>query len=163
MKFNLLVDKERAAELKANSNDYASHDLTRNQTHELELLIAGAYKPLTGYLNESDHSSVVNSMHLSDGTLWAKPISLAVDKELFKSLNQGDRLALLDQEGVLLAILLIEDLFNFKDTYYLGGPIEGIEMPMHYDHQELRLYQKETKPYSRYSSLHVLIYYTKLR
>ena len=146
MKFNLLVDKERAAELKANSNDYASHDLTRNQTHDLELLIAGAYKPLTGYLNESDHSSVVNSMHLSDGTLWAKPISLAVDKKLFKSLNQGDRLTLLDQEGVLLAILLIEDLFNFKDTYYLGGPIEGIEMPMHYDHQELRLYQKERNP-----------------
>ena len=28
----------------------------------------------------------------------------------------------------------------------MGGPIEGIEMPMHYDHKELRLYQKEVNP-----------------
>ena len=99
MKSNLLVDTERAAELKVHSNDYASHNLTRNQTHDLELLITGVYKPLTGYLDESDHGSVVNSMHLTDGTLWAKPISLAVDKKLFKSLNQGDRLALLRSRG----------------------------------------------------------------
>ncbi|MBT7983092.1 MAG: adenylyl-sulfate kinase [Akkermansiaceae bacterium] len=146
MKSNLLVDTERAAELKVNSNEYASHDLTKNQTHDLELLIAGAYKPLIGYLNESDHVSVVNSMHLTDGTLWAKPISLEVDERLFKSLNEGDRLALRDQEGVLLAILSIESLFTSKDTHYLGGAIEGIEMPTHYDHKELRLYQKEANP-----------------
>ncbi len=146
MKSNLLVDTERATELKVNSNEYASHDLTKNQTHDLELLIAGAYKPLIGYLNESDHVSVVNSMHLTDGTLWAKPISLEVDERLFKSLNEGDRLALRDQEGVLLAILSIESLFTSKDTHYLGGAIEGIEMPTHYDHKELRLYQKEANP-----------------
>ena len=146
MKSKLLVDTKRAAELKLNSNEYASHDLTKNQTHDLELLIAGAYKPLTGYLNESDHVSVVNSIHLTDGTLWAKPLSLEVEEKLFRCLNEGDRLALRDQEGVLLAILLIEDLFNFKGTNYLGGPIEGIEMPMHYDHKELRLYQKEVNP-----------------
>ena len=84
MKSKLLVDTKRAAELKLNSNEYASHDLTRNQTHDLELLIAGAYKPLTGYLNESDHVSVVNSIHLTDGTLWAKPLSLEVEEKLFR-------------------------------------------------------------------------------
>jgi len=144
MKSNLLVDTERAIELKANSTECASYHLARNQIHELELLIAGFYYPLSGYLNESDHGSVIKSMHLTDGTLWAKPISLAVDNNLYTSLNRGDQLALRDQEGVILAILSIEDLFDHKGTYYLGGPIEGIEMPSHYDHQDLRSY-KETK------------------
>lgn len=142
MKPYLLANVERAAKLKEDSNKYASHHLTKNQVHDLELLIAGAYDPLTGYLNKSDHVSVVDSIHLTDGTLWAKPISLAVDKKLYKILNQGDQLALRDPEGVVLAILSIEDLFEFKGIYYFGGTIEGIEMPQHYDHQELRLYQK---------------------
>ena len=101
MKSNLLVDTERAIELKANSTECASYHLARNQIHELELLIAGFYYPLSGYLNESDHGSVIKSMHLTDGTLWAKPISLAVDNNLYTSLNRGDQLALRDQEGAL--------------------------------------------------------------
>ena len=84
MKPYLLANVERAAKLKEDSNKYASHHLTKNQVHDLELLIAGAYDPLTGYLNKSDHVSVVDSIHLTDGTLWAKPISLAVDKKLYK-------------------------------------------------------------------------------
>ena len=146
MKSNLLVDKERAVELKKNSSGYASYHLRREQIHELELLISGFYCPLAGYLNEAEHSSVIKSMHLTDGALWVKPMSLEIDEDLYRSLNRGDQLALRDQEGVILAVLLIEDLFEYQGAHYLGGDIEGIEMPSHYDHQNLRSYQENKDP-----------------
>ena len=35
----------------------------------LELLLSGAFVPLRGYLNQADHSSVLQHNRLSNGTL----------------------------------------------------------------------------------------------
>src|SRR5262249_26032900 len=71
---DLLAAPERAAEIKAASRDWPSWDLTPRQFCDLELLLNGAFSPLTGFMGRADHDAVAKTMRLADGTLWPIPI-----------------------------------------------------------------------------------------
>ena len=162
---NLLAAPERAGQLKAASRDWASWNLDARQLCDLELLMNGGFSPLQGFLTKADYECVCGKMRLADGTLWPIPIVLDVPEELAKELSPGDRLALRDQEGVMLAALNVEDLWQpdlqaegkrvlgstnrehpgvahlaqKAGTYYVGGAVEGVEPPRHYDYRQIRL------------------------
>ena len=56
-------------------------------------------------------------------------------EEVAEKLKKGSQLALRDLEGVILAVLDIQDIFSPKDkkTQCLGGKIRGLKFPEHYD------------------------------
>ena len=162
---NLLVSPERSAELKAASRDWPSWDLTPRQFCDLELLLNGSFSPLTGFLGKADHDSVCERMRLADGTLWTIPITLDIPRELAGKLSPGKSvLALRDPEGVMLAALHVEELWEpdlaasaqavfgtvdekhpgvahlLKKTQpvFVGGRLEGLQLPLHYDFRSLR-------------------------
>ncbi|MFP6872586.1 MAG: adenylyl-sulfate kinase [Verrucomicrobiales bacterium] len=139
MDTSLLADETRAVTLKDDAQDMISLDLIGSQVNNLELLLSGAYAPLRGYLGQTDYQSVCDSMRLADGTLWPLPLSLAINGDLAGKITPGNQIALRDPEGVLLAILFIEDLFEKDNQQFLGGKIEGISLPLHYDHIDLRI------------------------
>ncbi len=161
---DLLVPPERAAELRRESRDWPSWDLTPRQVCDLELLANGSFSPLTGFLDRADHERVCSEMRLTDGTLWPMPITLDVSRETAEHLEEGARLALRDPEGVMLAVLTVSDiwepdkeaeaaqvfgttnpehpgvayLFEVAGPVYVGGRIEALQLPVHYDFKELR-------------------------
>jgi sulfate adenylyltransferase len=161
---DLMATPERSAELKAASRDWASWDLTPRQFCDLELLLNGGFSPLRGFMNRADHDAVCADMRLADGTLWPIPIVLDVTRELAATLKAGNRLALRDPEGVMLAALHVEELwepdlqasaqatFGTTSTDHpgvahllhkthpvaVGGRLEGLQMPIHYDFRALR-------------------------
>ncbi|MBE0595019.1 MAG: bifunctional sulfate adenylyltransferase/adenylylsulfate kinase, partial [Gemmatimonadales bacterium] len=161
---DLLVGAERAAELREASRDWPSWDLNERQICDLELLLNGGFSPLTGFLGKADYDRVVKEMRLSDGTLWPIPITLDVPEQLAGRLSAGSHLALRDPEGVMLAVLHVEDvwqpdrqtearevfgtvnpehpavayLLNRSHPWYVGGRIEGVHAPVHYDYRNLR-------------------------
>ncbi|MGH8931143.1 MAG: bifunctional sulfate adenylyltransferase/adenylylsulfate kinase [Egibacteraceae bacterium] len=161
---DLLVDADRAAQLKAASVDWPSWDLTPRQLCDLELLCNGGFSPLRGFLGQADYESVCERMRLIDGTLWPIPITLDVPEELAQSLEPGSMLALRDPEGVMLAALHVEQrycpdrhaeaqavfgttdvahpgvayLLGRTNPWYVGGRIEGLSLPVHYDYRRLR-------------------------
>jgi sulfate adenylyltransferase len=160
---DLVVDPSRAGELKAESTELASWDLTPRQACDIELLLNGSFSPLRGYMTEADWKSVCENMRLADGTLWPLPITLDVSEEFAEKAAPGARVALRDPEGVVLAILTVSDrwtpdreweaetVFGSKDVrhpgaqamvnanpVYLGGTLEGLELPHHYDFKQLR-------------------------
>lgn len=143
----LVVDASRAAELKEASQDWASWTLTPRQLCDLELLADGTFAPLTGFLGEADHDAVVRGHRLADGTLWPVPLSLEVDREFARGLEQGDRIALRDPEGTMLAAMTVTSRFQpdgaegadgDADTMLLGGPVEAVQTPNQYDFPHLR-------------------------
>lgn len=162
---DLIAKPERQAELKAASRDWPSLDLNHRQLCDLELLLNGAFSPLTGFLTQRDYTPVVEKMRLADGTLWPMPIMLDAGEELAAALQPGDHLALRDPEGVMLAVLHVEDIWKpdkraealgvfgadnpehpgvaylVRQTgdWYLGGRLEGLSLPAHYDFKQLRL------------------------
>jgi len=161
----LMLDEEAAENAKAASRDYPSWDLTPRQMCDLDLLLVGGFSPLEGFMTKADYDSVCADMRLADGTLWPMPITLNVSSEVAAELSTGDRLALRDPEGVMLAVLNVEDVWEvdreaeaqavFGTTdrlhpgvdhllgrtteFAVGGRLEGVELPEHYDYRYLRL------------------------
>jgi len=161
---NLVVPNERAEILKTESEQFTSITLTQRQFCDLELLLNGALSPLTGFMTQAEYESVLTDMRLSNGELWSIPVVLDIDIEMAKSLAKGDALGLRDPEGFMLGVLHVEDvwkidkskeaeaiystqsehhlgveyLMNQVQDYYVGGAVEGIQLPVHYDFETLR-------------------------
>ena len=66
---------------------------------------------MTGFLGQKDYESVCSEMRLGDGTLWPVPITLDIPESLATTLKPGTNLALRDEEGVMLAVLAVEDVW----------------------------------------------------
>ncbi len=158
---DLVADANAAREA---AHDLPSIALSDRQLCDIELILNGGFSPLTGFLTEADYDGVVENMRLQDGTLWPMPITLDTDEETAQGLSEGDRVALRDKTGLLLAIMTVEsnwkpnkereakEVFGTTDKahpavaylmdeagdYYLGGKLEGVQLPKHYDYQELR-------------------------
>ena len=110
---NLILDREQAADTKAASRDFPSWDLTPRQICDLEMILNGGFSPLTGFMNKADYESVCNNMRLSSGLLWPMPITLDVTEAFAKTLQPGStKVALRDAEGVMIAILHVEDVWQ---------------------------------------------------
>jgi sulfate adenylyltransferase len=160
----LYVDSSAVDQIKAESKDYKSWDLTDRQVCDLELILNGAFSPLEGFLTQAEYDGVLKDMRLPDGTLWPMPITLDVSEAFADSLAANEKVALRDAEGVLIAVLDVTDkwvpnkeaeavaafgsndmahpavhyLHNIAGSVYLGGKLTGVEKPTHYDFKLLR-------------------------
>jgi sulfate adenylyltransferase len=168
----LIASAERSAELKAHSREWLSWDLSGRQLCDLELLLSGGFSPLRGFMNRADHEGVCHNMRLSSGVIWPMPITLDVTEEFAKKLQPGSsKVALRDPEGVMIAVLHVEEvwqpdrqaeakavfgttstvhpgvdyLVNRGNPWYVGGTLEGLQAPTHYDFKALRLTPAELR------------------
>ena len=143
---NLLCDSERAAELQKESIDFSSIDLGRKEISLLELLINGALSPLKGFMNENDYRSVMDDMRLQDGTFWPTPVTLDIDEQVASSLKKGEKVALRDGEGLMVAVMTVESIWSDKrEIHHIGGKIEALSLPIHNDFNDLRSTPEERR------------------
>ena len=78
---------------------------------DIELIAVGAFSPLEGFMGKQDYDSVIENMRLKDGLPWSIPITLPVSEEEASTLEEGEELSLLDEDGNLIALLLLEDKY----------------------------------------------------
>ncbi|MHB1140960.1 MAG: bifunctional sulfate adenylyltransferase/adenylylsulfate kinase [Sulfuricaulis sp.] len=161
---NLVATGTRAAQLKKDSQGLPAITLTQRQLCDLELIMNGAFSPLRGFMSREAYECVLEKMRLPDGLLWSMPITLDVPDTVAEKLETGGYLGLNDPEGFMLAVLRIADkwkpdrkrearlvygtdslnhpgvrfLFEQVHGNYVGGEIEGIQLPMHHDFETLR-------------------------
>ena len=167
----LIVNEERAAMLKDIALDLPDITLNDRQLCDLELLTIGAFSPLDGFMTRADYESVLDRMRLQNGVLWPIPICLSISETKARSLEAGQSVTLRDHEGFLLAIMHIEDmwpvdrkkeatlvygttdtahqgvryLFNTEGDYYIGGKLEVLSLPLHFDFKQLRMTPQEIR------------------
>ena len=98
---NLLVDADRAEALKTESQRFPSLTLSQRQVCDLELLMNGAFSPLTGFMGQAAYLSVLEDLSLPDGNLWPVPIVLDVTEPFADKLAPGMQIALRDNEGFM--------------------------------------------------------------
>src|SRR5215472_5906183 len=122
---------EKAAELKAHSRQWPSWDLTARQMCDLELLMNGGFSPLRGFFTKADYEAVCHSMHLESGLIWPMPITLDVTEEFARKLTPGSStVALRDPEGVMLAVLNVEEVWQ-PDRKDEAKSVFGTTSPVH--------------------------------
>jgi sulfate adenylyltransferase len=168
---SLLVHFRRAEDLKKEALSYPYIDLNKRQLCDLELLLNRAFYPLDGYLNQKDYNAVLDCMRLADNTVWPMPICLDVSQAKAQSLTAGQKVAINDEEGFMLAVLTVGDIWQPDKKYeaikvygtddpqkhpgvrrlydqtggwYIGGSLEGLHLPLHYDFKDIRLTPAET-------------------
>ncbi|MFF2529586.1 sulfate adenylyltransferase [Brevibacillus sp. NPDC058079] len=121
---------------------------------DIECLAIGAFSPLTGFMEEADYHTVVETMRLANGTVWPLPVTLAVDADEHGDLAPGDSILLRGEDGVDYAILQVNSCFVpdkmreaelvfrtvdlahpgvkklfEKPNLYVGGPVEILQKP----------------------------------
>ena len=160
-------------------NTKQSYTLTPRQLCDLELILNAGFQPLDGFLTQKDYINVLDKCRLANNSIWPMPITLDVNDKLAKSLLINTKLALRDEEGLVIANMIVTDiwqpdkkfeaekvfgttdiahpavnyLFNFSGDYYLGGPVELVNMPRHYDFTEYRRSPADTKKYFAQNNL----------
>ncbi len=138
--------------------------VTERQRNDVEMLLIGGFHPLNGFLSQADYESVLSANHLLDGQLWPIPITLDVNEIFAEKIVIGDQVILCDADNSALATMTITSkwkpnklqeaqavfatndtkhagvdyLFNRAGDWYLGGPLNLIQIPKHYDFAELR-------------------------
>ena len=171
----LYVSYDSAQKLKIEAGALVSHDLTLRQICDLELLMNGGFFPLKGFLDQADYDGVVEHMRLANGALWPIPVTLDVSEAFAAKVEPGQDIALRDPEGVILATMTVTDkwvpnktleaekVFGADDLahpavhylhhkagkVYLGGPVTGIQQPVHYDFKARRDTPNELRAYFR--------------
>ena len=161
---DLIENEQGAAALKAEAQHLPSWPLTPRQLCDLELLLNGGFSPLRGFMTGIDYERVCDVMRLANGVLWPIPITLDVPEAFASQLDAGTRVALRDPEGVMLAVLNVEDvwrpdreaeaeavygtaskehpgvahLLERGHPFYVGGTLHGAQPPTHYDFRHLR-------------------------
>lgn len=151
--------------------DIPSLTLTQRQLCDLELLLNEGFAPLNGFMDKETYDGVVNEMRLPDGSVWPMPIVLDVSEKNIGKIQGAQKVALLDLEGTIIAVLTVSDiwqadkkleaekvfgttdkvhpgvdyLFNKTGEFYVGGEVTKVVMPKHYDFLSLRKTPAEIK------------------
>ncbi|GFZ92077.1 bifunctional sulfate adenylyltransferase/adenylylsulfate kinase [Dyella caseinilytica] len=179
----LYVPAPDAEILKRNSAGLPQWTLNQRQLCDLELLLNGGFSPLQGFLGRADYDRVLAEMRLANGTLWPIPITLDVDEAFAAKLPDNAQISLNDTQGTPLAVLTVEDVY-FPDRIaearsvfgttdrthpgvaelldrtgpvYLGGKLQGIQPPPHYDFTALRHSPRQLRDWFRQHGWHRIV------
>ena len=140
------------------------YTLSARQLCDLECIIDGSFSPLKTFLNKDDYDNVLKNNRLSTGELWPMPITLDFTQQKLEDYkNSGhEKICLRDNEFNILATIMPLDIWKpdkikeassvfggdeehpaikylFKSgNYYISGPLEIHQSPVHYDYLNLR-------------------------
>ena len=165
---DLLARQENREELIEYANRLPSIQISERAICDLELLATGAFSPLKTFMNRADHESVCETMRLANGTVFPIPVSLPVED--FDGLKIDRDVALRDAKNDLLAILSVDEIYEWSRAslaadvlgtndlrhplvaelhhwgkFNLSGKLQVLNLPKHYDFQDLRLTPAETR------------------
>lgn len=180
-----MVKEQELEELRAFASKLPSLQLSPRAVCDLELLASGAFTPLQRFMSKADYGRVLEDMRLSNGVLFPIPITLPVDQDQPIRLDRD--VALRDARNELLAILTVEEIYEWnldevaakvfgtQDPRHplvaemhqwgklnISGHLQLVQLPKHYDFQDLRLTPSETRAkLSRFNKPNIVAFQTR--
>lgn len=165
---DLLVAPEGFEELKQHANTLPSLQISDRSLCDLECLAVGAFSPLDRFMGAADYHSVLETMRLTDRTLFPVPVTLPIPDDF--AVEPGQEIALRDSKNSLLAVLTVEELFPWnldeeaervyrtRDPRHplvaemhrwgrrnASGRLQVLQLPTHHDFSDLRLTPRENR------------------
>lgn len=165
---DLLVSAEEREAVKAHASHLPSIQLSERAVCDLELLATGAFSPLDRFMGQADHTRVVEEMRLTSGHVFSIPVTLPVEAGAAVQLDQ--EVALRDSKYNLLAVMRIDEIYPWDHAEVahkvfgtldlkhplvaemqrwgklnISGPLRVLQLPRHYDFQDIRLTPDQTR------------------
>ena len=95
--------------------------LSSRERGDLIMLGIGGFTPLNGFMNKADWQGVVDDMRLQTdnnaGLFWPIPITLSAPKATADSLNSGDKVALVAENGEIMGVLTVEETYTIDKAH----------------------------------------------
>jgi len=165
------VTTEARVDLPADLIGVPSLALDDAQLGDLELLLSGAFAPLTGFMGTADVTAVIEHGTLPDGTPWTFPVTLDVGQEAVP--KDARHVVLADPEGTPLALLEITERSEVlaprraRSTRDAGdarltriaGPVTSLREPEHGPFRRLMLRPEQAR--AAFGGAPVLAYATR--
>lgn len=164
----LIVCGEERAERVRKANTLPSVQLSPRSICDLELLATGGFSPLDRFMGWEDHQRVLDEMRLSSGHVFPIPVTLPIDPS--PAIRLDEQVALRNAKNELLGIMRIEEIYEWNrdevshkvfgtpDVRHplvaemhrwgklnVSGDLQVLQLPKHYDFQDLRLTPAETR------------------
>lgn len=165
---DLLVPAADLADVKAYAHRLPSIQISERAACDLELLATGAFSPLDRFMGQADFQHVLDDMRLANGTLFPIPVTLPV--EAGPAIQLGQDITLRNAKNEILAVMTIEEIYPWDraevsqkvfgtldlrhplvaemhrwGSLQVSGRLQVVQLPVHYDFQELRLTPAQTR------------------
>jgi len=165
---NLIACAEERDDLVRRANHLPSIQLFPRSLCDLELLATGAFSPLDRYMGQEDYRRVLEEMRLHSGYVFPIPVTLPVEPSAAVRLDTA--VALRSQKNEILAVMTIDEIYEWdrvevsqkvfgtQDLRHplvaemhrwgrvnVSGPLQVVQLPHHYDFQDLRLTPVQTR------------------
>jgi sulfate adenylyltransferase len=165
---DLTVSADAVNELKIQAGHLPSIQLSDRSVCDLELLATGAFSPLDRFMGQADYQRVLGEMRLSNGAIFPIPICLPIEPN--PEIKLDGKIALRNSKNELLALMTVEEIYEWdlaemaqgafgtQDLRHplvaeihrygklnISGRLEVIQLPRHYDFQNLRLTPAQTR------------------
>ncbi len=166
---DLLTPAAELAALKEHATHLPSLQVSERVLCDLELLAIGAFSPLDRFMGQADYQAVLDTMRLANGYIFPIPIVLPVDPET-PGINLEQEITLRDSRNNAIAVMRIDEIYEWDLTetaekvfgtqdlrhplvaemhrwgkVNISGPIRMLQLPEHFDFQELRNTPAETR------------------
>jgi len=165
-------DSQEWADLREHSATLPEVVLSYRNLCDIELILNGGFSPLEGFMNKKEYKGVCEQMRLPCGTLYPVPVNLDITKQKALEIEESGKkqVVLKDREGIPLAVMNIEDLWEVDknmeaetcwggdpehpaivtlmsntNEVYIGGKLTGLGLPPHYEYADLRKTPQETR------------------
>lgn len=117
----LLLNAEARAQALKLASTLPTITLSSRERGDLIMFGIGGFTPLNGFMNQADWQGVVDDMRLQSGDnaglFWPIPITLSAPKATADSLSQGDKVALVAQDGEIMGILTVEETYTIDKKH----------------------------------------------
>lgn len=165
---NLQVPAAELADVKAYAHRLPSIQVSERVACDLELLATGAFSPLDRFMGQADFQRVLDEMRLANGTLFPIPVTLPVEPG--PAIQLGQDITLRNAKNEILAVMTIEEVYPWDraevarkvfgtldlrhplvaemhrwGSLQISGRLQVVQLPVHYDFQELRLTPAQTR------------------
>ncbi len=165
---NLLARPEEHESLHHYAANLPRVQISLRNICDLELMAIGGFSPLQRFMGKEDYLSVLETMRLTNGTLFPLPVTLSVGKDFDVKLD--GEIALADQNNNLLAVMRIEEIYEWNKEHEarsaygtndarhptiaemnalgelnISGELRVVRLPNHRDFTDLRFTPTETR------------------
>ena len=104
------MEKER---ILSEADEFYKKSVNPQTVKVIKNISYGVFSPLEGFMNENDFHYVLDDMYLENNLAWPIPIVLDSDKSETQKYQTDDQIILTDESGTPLAIMSIEDIYNY--------------------------------------------------
>src|SRR5688572_31835411 len=84
---------------------------------DLIMLGIGGFTPLDGFMTRADWEGVCGDFRTANGLFWPIPITLSVDVTAADSIGIGDDIALVGEDGDVLAVMKVSEKYSIDKAH----------------------------------------------